>query len=208
MAVITIARQRSSGSYVIARRLAEQVGYAFVDQRSMDRALDLAVLNDDWDERVNQPRGVDDLVVAATREVVAELRRVPGTAAYARLLRLFVNTVAAADHAVILRRGANFILTGRPGALRVYVHSSIERRIVRLAVRSQFRPARAADIVASEDRLREYFIRQTFQRDWSDATAYDLSIDTDETPAPVAVGAIVARVMALPGSVAPISSSV
>mgnify|MGYP006437951319 CR=1 FL=1 len=67
---------------MIARRLAEQLGYAFVDQRSMDRALDLAALNADWDERVNQPPGVDDLVVAATQEVIAELRRVPGAAAH------------------------------------------------------------------------------------------------------------------------------
>ncbi len=48
----------------------------------MDRALDLAALDTDWDERVTQPGGVDELVVAATREVIAELRRVPGASAY------------------------------------------------------------------------------------------------------------------------------
>ncbi|HJO07693.1 MAG TPA: cytidylate kinase family protein [Chloroflexota bacterium] len=124
-----------------------------------------------------------------------------------RGLGLHGRAAAAADHAVILGRGANFILTGRPGALPVYVHGSVERRIVLLAVQSQFHPARAAEIVASEDRLREDFIRQTFRRDWTDEAAYDLWIDTDETPAPGALGAIVARVMALPESVAPISSS-
>ncbi|HJN38853.1 MAG TPA: cytidylate kinase family protein [Chloroflexota bacterium] len=82
MAVITIARQRSSGGHAIAHRVAEQLVYAFVDQRSMDRALDLAALDTDWDERVTQPGGVDELVVAATREVIAELRRVPGASAY------------------------------------------------------------------------------------------------------------------------------
>ncbi len=39
------------------------------------------------------------------------------------------------------------------------MHGSVERRIVRLAVQSQFHPARAAEIVASKDRLRKDFIR-------------------------------------------------
>jgi len=219
VAIITIARQRATGGHQIARRLAEQLGYAFVDRRSVERALNIAVFTPGWDELAAVPHGTDPLVAAATLEVLGDLRRVPGSSTrpdsfgayehrptqrqsaqfYAGLLRVFVETVAESDHAVILGRGANFLLAGESDTIRVRIVGSRERRIVRLATGGNLSVARATEIVISSDRIREDFVRTALGRNWGDPTAYDLTIDTDATPLPVAVGAIAARALSLPG---------
>jgi len=108
---------------------------------------------------------VHDRLVAITRGVIEE--------------------AAARGNAVILGRGAAFILGKRPGMVHVQLHASIESRIRLLMSRVEELPDEAKpeekslrELCQSIDSERAEYVRRLFGADWLDARHYDLAIDS------------------------------
>jgi len=196
MAVITLSRQFGAGGAPIGRTLAERFDVPFLDREIVAAAAERAGIPESeaegYDERM--PGLWQRLAVAlstSSPEVAVPPSAMESTVSPAIGERLFALTrsiieeAAAAGGVVILGRGAGFILAGRPEALRVHLHASLDDRVRYLISRVEELPADARpdeaslrELCRSVDAARATYIRRRFDADWMDAHHYDLALDT------------------------------
>jgi cytidylate kinase len=202
--VITVAREYGSGGAAIATRLAERLGFRLLDRALMDHVATAArcepSVAERLDERVDPwlrrlvrswSHGAFEGVAAVSDAEILDADRV------ASISRTVVEEAARIGSCVIVGRGAQCILAGRPGVLHVFVYAPRSERARRL--RERLGPA--ADVEAAidaTDRERAAYLRRHFGRDWIDRELYHLMVNS----APgedAAVTAILGAVTALRG---------
>jgi cytidylate kinase len=101
------------------------------------------------------------------------------------ITRAVIEEAAQRGNAVIVGRGAAFILGKRPGMLHVQLFASVDARIRWLLARVEELPAEARpeekslrELCQSIDAERAEYVRRLFNADWLDARHYDLAIDS------------------------------
>jgi cytidylate kinase len=89
--------------------------------------------------------------------------------------------ISIAEHgqAVIVGRGANFVLGHKVG-FHVRIDAPIEWRAKQYAQRQKMSNYEARKIIIQHDSVREDFIRRFYQRDVYDATAYDMVLNMEK----------------------------
>jgi cytidylate kinase len=203
--VITISRQFGAAGVPIGRELAERFGAEFLDRQIVaEAALRSGVPEDElesYDERLPSLwQRVASVLASSSPEVAMPLspyvEDMSQLSTHDRLVAVtssVIEEAAARGNAVIVGRGAAFILGRRSGMLHVHLHASLDARIRYLMsrveetpvdARSQAQPDVLPDerslrgLCASVDAARADYIRRLFGVDWLDATHYDLAVDT------------------------------
>ena len=87
-------------------------------------------------------------------------------------------TIARTGSAVVVGRGANYILEGEP-LLAVRVVARKEYRIHRIVRMQCVEPQEAERILERADRERARFIQRYLHRDLEDPTAFDLMVNLE-----------------------------
>ena len=198
MPVITLSRQFGAGGGPIGRALAARLGADYLDREVLARVAARSGIPEEeaegYDERLPS---LWQRLTAALAESAPEAVMTPpppqaigGTAMGERLFaltRAVIEEAAAGGNAVILGRGAGFILADRPGVLRVQLHASREARIRYLQARVEELPPDdegATDehvlgqLCKKVDAARATYLRSHFDVDWNDVRHYDLALDT------------------------------
>lgn len=80
--------------------------------------------------------------------------------------------------AVLVGRGGQCILGGRPGVLNVFICGSLADRIQRVAESDELDRQDAADAVRAFDDERSRYIRRYFGADWQRPSLYHLTVNT------------------------------
>jgi cytidylate kinase len=204
ISVITVAREYGSGGAAIATRLAGLLGFRLLDRALLDRVgaaarCDPAVA-EKLDERVDP--WLRRLVRSWSHgafEGVASVpdAEMPDADQMAALTQSVVEEAASIGSCVIVGRGGQCILAGRPDALHVFVYAPRAERARRL--RERLGPA--ADVEAAidaTDRGRSAYLRRHFGRDWIDRDLYHLMVNSAPGEE-AAVTAILGVVSALRG---------
>ncbi len=172
---LTVAVSRESGSRggAIARAAAELLGWQVFTQDQLDYLLQ--------DETAIGQLLAD--VPAGAREwaddQLARLRssgRLKADDAAVETARLLL-TVAARGEAVVVGRGAGFLLPTET-TLHVRVVAPAEERVRYYGQRHLLSPEQAAGEVAARDGRRAKFLADTFLRDPADPTGYDLVLNS------------------------------
>jgi cytidylate kinase len=95
-----------------------------------------------------------------------------------------IEEAAERGNAVIIGRGAAWILGKRPDVLNVQLHASIEARVRYLMARVEEIPPDARpeekslrELCQSVDAARGEYVRRLYGVDWLDARSYDLAVD-------------------------------
>jgi cytidylate kinase len=171
--VITISRQLGSGGRLVAGRLAERLGWSLWDKDLVDAIAE----NADVSHRIVEAFDEKTLseIDVLTRTLIGE----PGIGKfyYGHHLARVILAVARHGNAVILGRGANFLLTG---ALNVRVVASEELRISNLMEYGEMSREEALDRINESDRERAEFVRRLYHKDIEDPLAYDLVVTLDQ----------------------------
>ena len=120
-----------------------------------------------------------------------------GTDEYrAALLRILVS-LAAQGSAILVGRGANFILRENKQGLNVRITASPEVRIQRLSQSWKTTPEEARRRMEADDAERRKFIRHYFNQDFDDRGFYDIMYNTDRT-SPALIASSILALMDLP----------
>ncbi|MEN6372514.1 MAG: cytidylate kinase-like family protein [Armatimonadota bacterium] len=171
--VITISRQLGSGGRLVAGRLAERLGWSLWDKDLVDAIAKNADVSHrivaDFDEKTISEIDILARTIAGEKEI--------GRFYYGHHLARVILAVARHGNAIILGRGANFLLTG---ALNVRIVASEELRIQSLMKYGEMSREEALDRIHESDRERAEFIRRLYNKDIEDTLAYDLVITLDE----------------------------
>ncbi|HET7676562.1 MAG TPA: cytidylate kinase-like family protein [Candidatus Limnocylindrales bacterium] len=196
MPVITLSRQFGTGGGAVGRMLAERLGAEYLDRELV--ALVAARLGipeaeaEGYDERLPGlwQRLVSALATSSPEISVPPVPQelLPGPALQERLgaiTRAVIEEAADRGSAVIIGRGAGWVLAGRPNVLRVQLHASLDDRVRYLVARIEeippdARPDEASlrDLCKRIDAARARYLRDNFDVDWNDARHYDLALDT------------------------------
>jgi cytidylate kinase len=111
---------------------------------------------------------------------------------YLDLITSVVLEQAAEGQAMIVGRGGQMILRGRPGVLHVQVMAKFETRVYNIIQREGVKWREAAYRVRQADEQRAGYLRRFYNVDWLDSSLYDLVVNTDQLTTDVAVNLIAA----------------
>jgi cytidylate kinase len=185
--LITVSREFGSRGALLGERVARRLGFGFWDQELVHEVAQRTGLREalvaSLDEHVRSR--VDDLVSSIFTGPDAT------AAEYVRHVGRVVHTLEQHGSAVIIGRGAQFIVRA-DRALRVRVVGPLEDRARGYAQREHIDPARARSRVEEVERDRRAFYRRHFDRDVTDPGHYDLMVNTGTLSIDAAVEIIVA----------------
>jgi cytidylate kinase len=182
--IITISREQGSGGGEIARELAKLLGWQLIDDAlvteiarranvdpELARRLDECV--DPWFHRLTKALWRGGYEGVASRVETGSF----DAEAMAGLWMRVIREAAGIGPCVIVGRGGQCILRGRPEVFHVSIHAPLERRVARLR---KTEPA-GADLPAlalDSDRRREAYVRRHFGEEWKDYRLYHLVLDS------------------------------
>lgn len=168
MAILTISREYGSGGHSIGRRVAEQVGYQFVDKERLFE--DLERVGPRW---ARVAREVDEVCPTLWERHDWQYR------GYVSLLEDLILAYAVGDNIVIIGRAGSFLLQGVAFCLRVRLLAPMEARLEAIMVRERLTREDAARLIARVDGERACYIKANYGSDWDADQVYDLTLNTE-----------------------------
>lgn len=173
--VITISRELASGGSEISKILSQRLGWELWDKEIVDEIATNANVHrkvvEMLDERYQSE--IEVILRAFSKEKTLDKH------VYLRHLVETIFSIAQRGRAIILGRGANFILDCLECTLSVRVVASLETRIRRLMERENISEGEARKRILRSDRQRREFVKKMFGKDINDPIHYDLTIRTD-----------------------------
>ena len=182
--VITIAREKGSGGYDIAKKLSEKLNIPFYDRKLLRLASDTSGINEQLFGVVDERLGKREMMSAAEKFYSGEVLP-PDSDNYTSQQNLFqfqakiIRELAENSSCIIVGRCANFLLQGSPYLLRVFIHAPLESRIARVASYSlAWSESEIKRYILEQDKLRAEYYRFYSGNDWRDASNFDISLDS------------------------------
>jgi cytidylate kinase len=181
--VVTVAREYGSGGAAIAAQLAVRLGYQLLDRALIERIAEVARIDpalaekldehvDPWVRRIGHALwygGFEAVAVVDENDVIDADR-------LAALGGRVIEEVAAVGGAVIVGRGGQCLLRGRPDVFHLFVYASREERLRRL--RTRLAPGTDVRLALEEtDRERAAYIQRHFGENRLDPQLYHLMVN-------------------------------
>jgi cytidylate kinase len=189
--VITVSMEPGSGGSIIAQKIAERLEFDYfnrdiVEQIAKTSKIRGAVINSLEKERLS---GVKDFISSLMEEQYIH----PDT--YLKHLLVVISTIAQHGHAVIVGRGANFILPAED-IFSVRVIAPKETRVRNVALEYRVTSEEAKRRVIRRESRRKAFVRHSFNVDVTNPIHYNMIINTGKMGIAASVEAVIAAVMA------------
>lgn len=184
---IALSRELGSGGGELARLLGEALGW-----RVYDREILSAVAEETHHETFALER-FDEKGVREVGEYIAPLilHDDPGQARVLDGLRHVILRIGREGRAVLVGRGANFLLDPA-GGLRVRTVGPPAQRAETLARTEGIAVSEARRRIAESDAAQRAFVRQAFQHEIGDPAGYDLVLSPLALGLPAAAAAVLA----------------
>ncbi len=179
MSTITVSRQLGSQGNELALQVAERLGWRRICRDVINQAA--------------QAAGVAYVALADIDEL-GLLGLKPSTKdwqAYQAEVKRIISQEAAAGQVVIVGRGGQMALAGRPDVLHVRVIAPVEARLVRLQEEYAITPEAARARLEASDRAQARYLRRSYHVRLEDPALYHLVINTGLLPLSQAVEVIV-----------------
>jgi cytidylate kinase len=182
--IITVEREYGCGGGEIAQLVAKQLGWKLWDQLLTEEIARLAncpkSVVEGREER-NDPlyyrlfksflRGSYEGSINAPKLNLVDSETI------LRITRRVVEHAAERGNCVIVGRGSQQFLKGRPDTLRVFLYAPREDKVRRLLARGKS-DKEAEELVDTVDRERADFIQKYFKVEWPDRSIYHSMINT------------------------------
>src|SRR5262245_52381104 len=176
--IITIEREFGSGAPVIAKLLAERLGWKLWDDRMTKEIARLARC--DQAQVAKREERMDPLYYRLMKSFLrgsfegslnVQRLNMVDTDVIFRLTERIVHSAADEGNCVIVGRGSALFLENRKDAFHVFLYAP-EKEKVRRLTESGTDPAEAIQLVETVDRERADFIKRYFGIDWPDRHSY------------------------------------
>lgn len=174
--IITLGRQHGSNGHLIARRLAEELGYKCYDKEIVDEAAAASAFSkeifDSYDEKrvsayilstphyigMNEGFHLNMQVAAAQFETMRKL--------------------AEKGDCIFVGRCADYVLRNRDDVLRIFIMGDMETRIKTMMERRSLSYDQARRLVREVDKDRSSYYKYHTDQIWGESENYDLCIDS------------------------------
>jgi cytidylate kinase len=181
--VITISRQFGTGGHEIGAELARRLGVKLLDKQILNEVAARISAVEEAVEKIEarNPLWRDDFTnfyrnYMASAEYNGQEQDQTSHALF-RAQAEAIRRIASEESCVIVGRCGFDIFAEHPNALKIFVHSSLDCRKRRIAVKYDISEHDAAAMIVDNDYSRELYTKTFTGRDWTDATNYDISLD-------------------------------
>lgn len=184
MAIITISRQIASFGDEVSASLAEQLGYTFINRKTLEEDLLAHGITSDMLNKYDEKKPGFWASLARDRDE------------YFDYLREAVYQRAQKGNCVFVGRGGFAILKDVPGSFAVRLVASDVTRVSRLMNEFSWTEKKALALMQESDANRRGFHKSFFNIDHDDASSYHLVVNTD-TITPASAARIIAHACSL-----------
>jgi cytidylate kinase len=210
MPVITIGRLMGAGGETIGAMVAQKIGAELLDRKIFEevvRRLDMPASEVERHEEA--PGSLLNRVLQALGSASVEFAAPPEAAAWTppfadptfdtskavlKITKEVIHEAYRSGNAVIVGRGAAYVLRDEIGTLHVFVQAPREARIARVRELEGLSEEAADRRVKQTDANRGAYIKQVYGHDWLNPRHYDLVLDSDRLGYERAARLIVAAV--------------
>ncbi|OFX18192.1 MAG: hypothetical protein A2Z18_01165 [Armatimonadetes bacterium RBG_16_58_9] len=175
--VITISRRMGSGARIVAARLAEDLGWSLWDKELLDAMAEHSHFSHRVVEAFDE-KAISEIEVFA-RAALGDHQL--GGFICATHLAKAVAAIAKLGNAIILGRGANFLL---PNALNVRIDADDQRRIDNMMNYENLTRQEAKARIRASDRERAHFLHTVFSKERVESFHYDITLWMDKFAPP------------------------
>lgn len=191
MKIITISRQYGSGGNELARLICDRLGYRYFDKDLMAQlAAELGVAPEtvvDLSEAQHRAPGFLERLASAltlpfNEPTELELKGKAQAAEQMAFQRFQSLIDAAYEHGqvVVVGRGGQVVLHGKPDVLHVRVVAPLEQRIQRTQALHGLKIEEAGEFVAQRDQAAADYVQRYYGVDAASPLLYDLVINTEK----------------------------
>jgi cytidylate kinase len=174
MAVLTISRELGSEGTVLAKKVAQELGYHFADKALIEKVLDQYGLVE-FEEAYESGLGFWSRFDTPKSTMVKFLNQV-------------IQTLAWHGNVVIMGRGSFAVLHGLADVLNVRIKAPRPLRISRVMAQQGITAwDKAEALVKESDKVRAVFVESWYGVNWDTVSDFDLVIDTGKVSPDLAV---------------------
>ncbi|MDR2097922.1 MAG: cytidylate kinase family protein [Spirochaetaceae bacterium] len=166
MAIITISRELAALGDEIAKELARQLDYRFIDRFKLEERIKSYGVTKEKLEKYDERKPSFWASLSQDRDD------------YLHYLKSAILNETKDGGCIVIGRGAFAILNKLPGVLPIYLVSSTDVRIARVKSYFHCDEKRAMHIISQSDQDRIGFHKYFFEADWKDPSNYQLTINT------------------------------
>jgi cytidylate kinase len=184
MAVITISRQFGAGGKTIGQKVAETLGYTFIDEDIIQIIAEKAKVSPGWVESVEKEAGgrLSRIVTKMVSrplidKVLKEEYGYIDEQIYIDYLVVIIAQMAEEGNVVFLDRGSQYILNDFPDAFHILLINTFDNRVKFMMNRYDLNQQRAMQVVKSEEKRRTNLYRKIGKQDFDQPELYHLVIN-------------------------------
>lgn len=193
--IITLGRQHGSNGHLIARALADRLGYACYDKEIVDHAAESSGFSkeiiDSYDERrvsayiVPTPHyvGMNEGFHLNMRLAAAQFDA--------------IRSLAEKGDCIFVGRCADYVLRSREDLLRVFVMGRMDSRVRTMMERRDISEEQARRLIREVDKDRASYYKYYTDQLWGESGNYDLCVDSTPVGVEGAAAVIMAYIEAL-----------
>ncbi len=172
--VVTVSSDPGSGGQIIAKGIADQMGYDLFQRDIIREIADRADISASVIDSIEKEglSGIEDFIATLVS------RRYLWPEMYLEQLMKVISVIGKHGKAVIAGRGANFILPQNE-RLSIRVVAPMDLRILNISRLLNISEDEARKRVIMKEAKRRAFIRKSFNADISDPINYDLTFNTE-----------------------------
>jgi len=194
MPVVTIGRMYGAGGETVGGMVAERLGAELVDGKIFEEvARRLELPPDEVEKHEEVPGSFMNRVLQALGTASIEFAAPPEATAWTppyhdpsfdtrkavlQITQEVIQEAARTDNAVIIGRGAAYILQDHRRALHVLLRGSESSRAAGLRESFGIGDEEARRRIKHMDANRRAYVRQVYNHDWLDASHYHMVLDT------------------------------
>ena len=188
--VITVSMQPGSGGHAIARCLSERLGFSYFDKELLKPMALCNNVNFKGLEITEKfrPKGFGDFLHSLFNTEYVHPDQ------YLCYLKEYISMLGQIGKAVIVGRGANFILP-KEKRFAIRVTAPLETRIKSVAYAFNVSTIEAKKRILNRATKRKAFVRDNFREDIDDSLHYDLIINTSRLDTESTVETIIGTII-------------
>ena len=183
--VITIARQYGSGGRTVGEMLSKKLGISYYDKDIIRMASEDSGIHERLFGRVDEYSSAKPPLFSKTSIYKGELIP-PQSKEFTSDENLFnytakiIRHLAETESCVIIGRCSNYILKDYPNVLSVFIHASQEYRMQEATKKLSKSQREIEKFLQKDDKRKFEYYRRFTGGEWTDATNYDLCLDSSK----------------------------
>lgn len=183
--VITIARQYGSGGRTVGEMLSKKLGISYYDKDIIRMASEDSGIHERLFGRVDEYSSAKPPLFSKTSIYKGELIP-PQSKEFTSDENLFnytakvIRHLAETESCVIIGRCSNYILKDYPNVLSVFIHASHEYRMQEASKKLSKSEREIEKFLQKDDKRKFEYYRRFTGGEWTDATNYDLCLDSSK----------------------------